>query len=107
RRRALGKKGRLPFSHGLPKAPASLVYAMSNAIPVGERHDRVILGFTADGEHLVVCRGPLAHPRRLELRRVMLQRPGLSAPGEALWSLPLSLRARGDPYAENGYASSA
>ncbi|CAN0131365.1 unnamed protein product, partial [Ectocarpus sp. 13 AM-2016] len=68
---------------------------------------RVILGFTADGEHLVVCRGPLAHPRRLELRKVMLQRPGLSAPGEALWSLPLSLRARGDPYAENGYASSA
>ncbi|CAN0262852.1 unnamed protein product, partial [Ectocarpus sp. 12 AP-2014] len=106
RRRALGKKGRLPFSHGLPKAPARLVYAMSNAIPVGERHDRVILGFTADGEHLVVCRGPLAHPRRLELRRVRLQRPGLSAPGEALWSLPLS-RARGDTYAENGYASSA
>lgn len=26
---------------------------------------------------------------------------------QALWSLPLSLRARGDPYAENGYASSA
>ncbi|CAB1097772.1 unnamed protein product [Ectocarpus sp. CCAP 1310/34] len=60
-----------------------------------------------DGEHLVVCRGPLEHPRRLELRRVRLQRPGLSAPGEALWSLPLSLRARGDHYAENGYASSA
>ncbi|CAM9311876.1 unnamed protein product, partial [Ectocarpus fasciculatus] len=104
RRRALGKKGRLPYSHGLPKAPARLVYAMSNAIPVGERHDRVLLGFTADGEHLVVCRGPLAHPRRLELRRVRLQRPGLSAPGEALWSLPLSRRAHGDPYAEHEHA---
>eukprot|EP00903_Cladosiphon_okamuranus_P013580 g12649.t1 len=69
---------------------------MSNVIPVGQRHDRVILGFTADGEHVVCCCGPVANPSRLELRRVGLQWPGLSRPGEALWSLPLKVRGRGD-----------
>ncbi|CAN0115942.1 unnamed protein product, partial [Scytosiphon promiscuus] len=97
-----GKRGRLPFSHGLPRAPARLVYSMSNVIPLGQRHERVVLGFTAEGEHTVVCCGPLSSPRRLELRRVRLQWPGLSRPGEALWSLPLRLpNRRGDPAEDN------
>lgn len=43
---------------------------------------RVILGFTADGEYLMCCCGPVSIPSRLELRRVRLQWPGLSRPGE-------------------------
>ncbi|CAM9913720.1 unnamed protein product, partial [Hapterophycus canaliculatus] len=66
---------------------------------------RVILGFTADGEHVVVCCGPLSSPERLELRRVGLQWPGLSRPGEALWSLPLKNQTRrGDPREDNTHA---
>lgn len=40
RRQALGRKGNLPTTLGLPRGLGSLVYSMSNVIPVGLRHDR-------------------------------------------------------------------
>lgn len=49
---------------------------------------RVLLGFTADGEHVAVCCGPPANPSRLELRRVRLQWPGLSRPSEVQTTPP-------------------
>lgn len=49
---------------------------------------RVLLGFTADGEHVAICCGPPANPSRLELRRVRLQWPGLSRPSEVQTTPP-------------------
>lgn len=56
-------------------------------VPKTKTTTRILLGFTADGEHIVVCCGPPANPSWLELRRVRLQWPGLSRPGEVIFFL--------------------
>ncbi|CAM9624431.1 unnamed protein product, partial [Choristocarpus tenellus] len=84
----LGRRAQMP-PRGLLKPPPRLVYSLSMVIPPNQRHNRVVLGFTSDGEYLAVCCGSLSNPSYLELRRIGLEWKGLTDPQQVPWTICL------------------